>query len=92
MIDNNFVKIEVSARTMLTIKQTIATFRDVDGRPVFTDYMIRTLIRDGKIPHVRLGNRKILLCKETIENWLTEQEKKSMIRPIETNRFGLRKL
>jgi len=77
---------------MLTVKQVIEAFKDADGKSVFSDYMLRLLIREGKIPHVRLGNRKILLCKESITSWLQEQEIRSIIQPIESNKFGLKKL
>lgn len=91
MAGNTLEKIG-TPRTMLTVKQVIEAFKDADGRTVFSDYMLRTLIREGKIPHVRLGNRKLLLCKETIDDWLKEQEIRSMIQPVEANKFGLRKL
>jgi len=91
MIDSNVVRTEPS-RTMLTSKQLKETFVDAEGKRIFSDYMIQTLTREGSIPFVRLHSRRILFCKESVEEWLRQQELKSMLQPIEANRFGLKKL
>jgi hypothetical protein len=78
-----------SLKKMYTIKEFLAL---PEYKGIFTDYTIRTLIREGKLPHVRLCNRKLLLCKETIDSWLSEQEARSVVKPVEVNTFGLRKL
>jgi excisionase family DNA binding protein len=90
---SSFADMNRAKRTMLTVRQTIDSFKDAEGQPIFSEYMVRRLIRENKIPHVRLGNRKLLLCKETIENWLAKQELLSTAKPVENNEYGtLRKI
>lgn len=58
-------------KTLLDIKQTVEKFK-VDGQKTFTDYMLRLLERQGKIPSVRLG-AKIYFIYEDLLDWLEEQ-------------------
>lgn len=51
--------------------------------------LIRKLLREGKIPHIRLY-RKILFDKASINEWL--DEKQNHIKPANNEYYGLKVL
>lgn len=59
-------------KEMLTVKELASYLR------VHTD-VIYALVREKQIPHVRLGSR-ILFTKESIHNWIEEQEQNNLNR------------
>ena len=43
-----------------------------------SEYTIRQMVRERRIPHYRIGV-KILFTKNSLDKWIEEQEKKSVI-------------
>ncbi len=54
---------------MRTIKDAAAHFKSVDPQTALTEYAIRTLLRTGKVPCVRMG-KKYLVTIEALEAYL----------------------
>ena len=52
-----------------TIKEAAAHFKSVDPQTSLTEYAIRTLLRTGKVPCVRVG-KKYLVTIEALEAYL----------------------
>lgn len=44
-----------------------------------SEYKIKELARQGKIPHHRIGNR-IMFTREGLEEWIMQMEKKAWVR------------
>jgi excisionase family DNA binding protein len=56
-----------------TIKDAAAHYREVDPNTALTEYAIRTLVRTGRVPSVRIG-KKYLVTIEALEEYLTGGE------------------
>lgn len=52
-----------------TIKEAAAHYREVDPNTGLTEYAIRTLVRTGRVPSVRVG-KKYLVTIEALEEYL----------------------
>ena len=52
-----------------TIKDAAAHFKNVDPQTALTEYAIRTLLRTGRVPCVRMG-KKYLVTIEALEEYL----------------------
>ena len=52
-----------------TIKEAAVHFKSVDPQTSLTEYAIRTLLRTGKVPCVRVG-KKYLVTIEALEAYL----------------------
>ena len=59
--------------------ETIYTKKDVieKYKPMFTEWSLSKLIRQGKIKYVRIG-RRIFITKQAVDEFIKEQEKSSM--------------
>lgn len=53
-----------------TIREAAAYFREKDPKTCLTETAIRTLLRTGAVPSVRIG-RKYLVALEALESYLT---------------------
>lgn len=53
-----------------TIKEAAAYFREEDPQTSLTETAIRTLLRSGAVPSVRVG-KKYLVSLEALEGYLT---------------------
>ncbi len=53
-----------------TIKEAAAYFREEDPQTSLTETAIRTLLRSGAVPSVRVG-KKYLVSLEALESYLT---------------------
>ncbi len=58
---------------MRTIKDAAAHFKSVDPQTALTEYAIRTLLRTGKVPCVRMG-KKYLVNIEVLEAYLASSQ------------------
>ena len=56
-----------------TIKDAAAYFKSVDPQTALTEYAIRTLLRTGKVPCVRMG-KKYLVTIEALETYLASDD------------------
>ncbi len=56
-----------------TIKVAAAFFKRVDPQTALTEYAIRTLLRTGKVPCVRVG-KKYLVTIEALEAYLAPDQ------------------
>ena len=56
-----------------TIKEAAAYFKEVDPQTALTEYAIRTLLRTGKVPCVRVG-KKYLVTIEALEAYLASDQ------------------
>ncbi len=65
--------------------ETIYTKKDVieKYKPMFTEWSLSKLIRQGKIKYVRIG-RRIFITKQAVEEFIKEQQDNS-INKKETN-------
>ena len=63
--------------------ETIYTKKDVieKYKPMFTEWSLSKLIRQGKIKYVRIG-RKIFITKQAVEEFIKEQEESSLRKNI----------
>lgn len=59
-----------------TIKEAAAYFREKDPQTSLTETAIRTLLRSGAVPSIRVG-KKYLVSLEALEEYLTGE-----IRPV----------
>jgi hypothetical protein len=64
-----------------TIKDAAAYFKTVDPQTALTEYAIRTLLRTGKVPCVRMG-KKYLVTIEALEAYLASDDN-TVVRPRE---------
>ena len=55
-----------------TIREAAAWFKDQDSQTCLTETAIRTLVRSGRVPCVRVG-KKYLVTIEALENYLSGQ-------------------
>lgn len=60
-------------------KEIIYTKKDVieKYKPMFTEWSLSKLIREGKIKYIRIG-RKIFLTKQAVDEYIKNQEKNSL--------------
>lgn len=72
-------------KTLISIKQAVEKFKEGD-KNTFSDYMLRQLARQGKIPYVRLGS-KIFFIYEDILDWL-EIQSQANVKADETKEYG----
>lgn len=56
-----------------TIKDAAAFFKSVDPQTGLTEYAIRTLLRTGKVPCIRVGT-KYLVAIEALEAYLSPEQ------------------
>lgn len=63
--------------------ETIYTKKDVieKYRPMFTEWSLSKLIRQGKIKYIRIG-RRIFITKQAVEEFIKEQEEGSLRKNI----------
>lgn len=63
--------------------ETIYTKKDVieKYRPMFTEWSLSKLIRQGKIKYIRIG-RRIFITKQAVEEFIREQEECSLRKNI----------
>lgn len=63
--------------------ETIYTKKDVieKYKPMFTEWSLSKLIRQGKIKYVRIG-RRIFITKQAVEEFIKEQEENSLRKNI----------
>lgn len=63
--------------------ETIYTKKDVieNYKPMFTEWSLSKLIRQGKIKYVRIG-RRIFITKQAVEEFIKEQEENSLRKNI----------
>lgn len=54
---------------MRTVDQTVAYFREIDPLTAVNPTMVRSLLNQGKIKHVKVGNKK-LINLDWFEEWL----------------------
>lgn len=52
---------------MRTIDQCVAYFKEQDPETIMTRYRIRTLIKEGTIPHVMCGQKYVVNLDKLIE-------------------------
>ena len=64
-----------------TIKDAATYFKSVDPQTALTEYAIRTLLRTGKVPCVRMG-KKYLVTIEALEAYLASDDN-TVVRPRE---------
>lgn len=59
--------------------ETIYTKKDVieKYKPMFTEWSLSKLIRQGKIKYIRIG-RRIFITKQAVDEFIKEQEKSSL--------------
>ena len=62
-----------------TIKEAAAHFKSVDPQTSLTEYAIRTLLRTGKVPCVRVG-KKYLVTIEALEAYLAGTAEPASVR------------
>ena len=67
-----------------TIKEAAAHFKSVDPQTALTEYAIRTLLRTGKVPCVRMG-KKYLVTIEALEAYLAGS---AAVEPARESRAG----
>lgn len=53
-----------------TIKEAAAYFREEDPQTSLTETAIRTLLRTGAVPSIRVGKKKYLVTVEALEAYL----------------------
>ena len=60
-------------------KEIIYTKKDVieNYKPMFTEWSISKLIREGKIKYIRVG-RRIFLTKQAVDEYIKNQEENSI--------------
>lgn len=63
--------------------ETIYTKKDVieNYKPMFTEWSLSKLIRQGKIKYVRIG-RRIFITKQAVDEFINEQEENSLRKNI----------
>lgn len=63
--------------------ETIYTKKDVieKYKPMFTEWSLSKLIRQGKIKYIRIG-RRIFITKQAVEEFIKEQEEGSLRKNI----------
>lgn len=63
--------------------ETIYTKKDVieKYKPMFTEWSLSKLIRQGRIKYVRIG-RRIFITKQAVEEFIKEQEESSLRKNI----------
>lgn len=63
--------------------ETIYTKKDVieKYKPMFTEWSLSKLIRQGKIKYVRIG-RRIFITKQAVDEFIKEQEENSLRKNI----------
>lgn len=63
--------------------ETIYTKKDVieNYKPMFTEWSLSKLIRQGKIKNIRIG-RRIFITKQAVEEFIKEQEEGSLRKNI----------
>jgi excisionase family DNA binding protein len=94
MVANNKTSIEATAKNVEVKEPAPNHMMQVTEARKYanlSDYMIRMLLKQGKIEHVRLGNRKIMISKAAIDKYFKKAENESVKKESENN-FGLRKL
>ena len=67
-----------------TIKEAAAHFKSADPQTSLTEYAIRTLLRTGKVPCVRVG-KKYLVTIEALEAYLAGS---AAVEPARESRAG----
>lgn len=60
-------------------KEIIYTKQDVikNYKPMFTEWSLSKLIREGKIKYIRVG-RRIFLTKQAVDEYIKNQEENSL--------------
>lgn len=60
-------------------KEIIYTKKDVieNYKPMFTEWSLSKLIREGKIKHIRVG-RRIFITKQAVDEYIKNQEESSL--------------
>ena len=60
-------------------KEIIYTKKDViaNYKPMFTEWSISKLIREGKIKYIRVG-RRIFIIKQAVDEYIKNQEENSL--------------
>ena len=60
-------------------KEIIYTKKDVieNYKPMFTEWSLSKLIREGKIKHIRVG-RRIFITKQAVDEYIKNQEENSL--------------
>lgn len=60
-------------------KEIIYTKKDVieNYKPMFTEWSLSKLIREGKIKYIRIG-RRIFLTKQAVDEYIKNQEENSL--------------
>lgn len=60
-------------------KEIIYTKKDVikNYQPMFTEWSLSKLIREGKIKYIRVG-RRIFLTKQAVDEYIKNQEENSL--------------
>ena len=60
-------------------KEIIYTKKDVieKYKPMFTEWSLSKLIREGKIKHIRVG-RRIFITKQAVDEYIKNQEENSL--------------
>lgn len=63
--------------------ETIYTKKDIieKYKPMFTEWSLSKLIRQGKIKYIRIG-RRIFITKQAVEEFIKEQEESSLRKNI----------
>lgn len=64
------------SETIYTKKAVIEKYK-----PMFTEWSLSKLIRQGKIKHIRIG-RRIFITKQAVEEFIKEQEENSLRKNI----------
>lgn len=59
---------------------TIWTSKEAAAFLKISEYSLREMCRKHLIPHSRVGNKHYRFTKETLTNWILEQEVKNLIR------------
>lgn len=54
-------------------EQEYLTVRQLAKKGILTEYMIRKLIAENKLPHIKVTNRKYLIEYNTFVKWLDSQ-------------------
>lgn len=59
--------------------EIIYTKKDVieNYKPMFTEWSLSKLIREGKIKYIRVG-RRIFITKQAVDEFIKEQQKSSL--------------
>ena len=60
-------------------KEIIYTKKDVIEyyKPMFTEWSLSKIIREGEIKHIRVG-RRIFITKQAVEEYIKNQEESSL--------------